>query len=393
MIRNLFSTRRLSALILLHGMLLLPACTSINVSAVNLGDDLSAPRTVSAAANPAPTPITAAAAETGLIEAEPVSNIGNPGSLVPIPDNEPLRFTLPTPSTDYVSAWRPPLVPVPWALTPYDHFYFIRPIAADSVNWPAPDYRYGDLFPDEDVVHTGIDIIADRGTPVIAAAGGRVSWAGEGLYRGINSTDDPYGNAVAIRHDFGNDQREIYTIYAHMDRVDVVVGQRVEAGEQVGLVGDSGNATGPHLHFEVRIKDNTFYTTRNPELWLAPPQGWGVLVGRLTGRYGFPVPTITVYVTSLESGTVWKVRTYGPTSVNSDDYYKENLVLSDLPAGKYRIDFRLNWRDYQHVVEIQPGMVTFFNFNERPGVFSDQVPEKNMETIFTPAFDDPSANP
>ncbi len=386
-------TRWLVTCISLAGMLMPAGCTQIKASAADMESENSALESVSAAADPTPTPITAAAVDPALIEAGAPIMIEEPASLIPSSETEPLRFTFPTPETEFVSAWRPPLVPVPWALTPNDHFYFIRPIAADNVNWPAPDYRYGDLYPDADIVHTGVDIIADRGTPVVAAAEGRVTWAGEGLYRGINSPDDPYGKAVAIRHDFGYNQREIYTIYAHMDRVDVAVGQRVKAGDQVGVVGDTGNATGPHLHFEVRVKDNTFYTTRNPELWLAPPQGWGVLAGRLIGRYGFPVPSIKVYVTSLDTGTDWVVRTYGPTSVNGDDYYQENLVLSDLPAGKYRIDFRLNWKDYQHEIEIKPGMVTFFNFNERPGVFSDQVPEKDSKTIFTPALDDPSTNP
>lgn len=392
MSRMRFSLRVLVTLASLAGIILPAGCVPRPASAVDLTSGPSAPRTVSAAAVPTPTPVAAAVAAPDTMEAGTV-NFAEPALLVPSFEDEPLRFTLPTPSADYVSAWRPPLVEVPWALSPHDHFYFIRPVTADTVNWPAPDYRYGDLYPDGDTVHTGIDIVADRGTPVIAAADGRISWAGEGLYRGINSADDPYGLAVSIRHDFGYDQRGIYTIYAHMDRVDVKAGQRVKAGDQIGIIGDTGNATGPHLHFEVRVQENTFYTTRNPELWLAPPQGWGVLVGRLIGRYGFPVQAIKVYVTSLEDGNIWSVRTYGPSSVNGDDFYQENLVLSDLPAGKYRIDFRLNWKDYQYIIEIKPGMVNFFNFNERPGVFSEQVPEINTETIFTPAFDDPPDNP
>lgn len=371
-------------------LLLVPSgCSPRTAAAVDL---TAGPLTATELIQETPAAVAVNSTDPKPIEAQPFENLNSAG-LVPSYENEPLRFTFPTPAADYVSAWRPPLVSVPWALTPYDHYYFIRPIATDNVNWPSADYRYGDLFPDKDIVHTGIDIAADRGTPVIAAAAGKITWAGEGLYKGINSDDDPYGLAVAIRHDFGYDQREVYTIYAHMDRVDVAIGQRVEIGEQVGIVGNTGQTTGPHLHFEVRIKDNTFFASRNPELWLAPPQGWGILVGRLTGRYGFPVPKINVRVTSLESENTWVVRTYGPSSVNSDDYYQENLVLSDLPAGMYRIDFRVNWRDYQHVVEIKPGMTTFFTFNERPGVFSDQVPEKNPETIFTPAFDDQFTNP
>ncbi len=100
---------------------------------------------------------------------------------------EPLKFTFPTPSDPPVSLWRPPLYEVPWALSPHDHFYFIRPIAADEVNWPLADYRYGYYFTGTTIVHTGIDIDAKRGTPVIAAADGTVVWAGIGLYKGPDS--------------------------------------------------------------------------------------------------------------------------------------------------------------------------------------------------------------
>ena len=317
------------------------------------------------------------------LEAEPV----------PALEEEPLRFTFPTPAAEPVSAWRPPLVPVPWALTPYDHFYFARPIATDQVNWASADYRYGDLFPDSEIIHTGIDIGADRGTPVIAAASGKVTWAGEGLYKGGAVEGDPYGIAVAIRHDFDYNGKEVYTIYAHMDRVDVVVGQKVTAGQQIGIVGNTGKTTGPHLHFEVRIADNSFFYTRNPELWLAPPQGWGILVGNMIDRYGFPLLKIKVKVTSIETNQVWLVRTYGPTSVNKDDYYQENLVLADLPAGDYDLDFRVRWKDYHYKISVQPGMVAYFKFLERPGTFSEVLPEPGSESQFSPVDPATITNP
>ncbi len=54
----------------------------------------------------------------------------------PKPTIAPFRFVLPTPGAEPVSGWRPPLYPIPWAVSAYDHFYFARPIAADNVNWP-----------------------------------------------------------------------------------------------------------------------------------------------------------------------------------------------------------------------------------------------------------------
>ena len=296
----------------------------------------------------------------------------------------PLRFIFPTPAPPPVSAWRPPLYDVPWALGPYDHFYFNRPIAADEVNWPLADYRYGDFFPDTEIVHTGIDIDATRGTTVIAAGPGRVTWAGYGLYLGGNNPEDPYGLAVTIRHDFGHNGRHLYTVYAHMDRIDVEVGDIVQTGDPLGIVGNTGNTTGPHLHFEVRVETNSFHVSRNPELWLAPPQGWGVLVGRLTQSDGrTPIRKLDVYVQSKSTGQTWSVRTYGPTSVNSDDYYRENLVLSDLPAGEYTVWFKFNAIEHRLETTIAPGAIRYFTFQPKEGFETEQPAAPPMEDWLT----------
>lgn len=293
---------------------------------------------------------------------------------------EPLHLTLPTPGEAPVSLWRPALYRAPWALGPYDHFYFSRPIAADEINWPLADYRYGGIFPGkEDIVHTGIDIGASKGTPIMAAAAGTVVWADWGLFSGSPNENDPYGKAVAIKHDFGWNGKRLYTIYAHMDRIDVVAGQIVLAGDPIGLVGETGNTTGPHLHFEVRVKTNSFYSTLNPELWLAPPQGWGVLVGDLKNTNGSILTSQEVVVYSVETGRKWIVRSYGPNVANPDPYYGENLVLSDLPAGEYQIV--INYLDelYRLNVTIQPGAITFFSFRGSSGYQTDLPPTPSPE--------------
>lgn len=86
-------------------------------------------------------------------------------------------------------------------------------------------------------LHRGVDVAAPEGTPVSAMKGGRVTFAGA---RG------GYGNTIIIEH--GSNVR---TLYAHLSRIDVRAGQRVRGGEVIGAVGRTGNATGPHLHFEV----------------------------------------------------------------------------------------------------------------------------------------------
>lgn len=88
-------------------------------------------------------------------------------------------------------------------------------------------------------MHEGIDITASTGTPIRAAAAGTVIWSG---WRG------GYGNAVIIDHGGG-----LSTVYAHASALIARQGQRVAQGQVIALVGSTGNSSGPHLHFEVRI--------------------------------------------------------------------------------------------------------------------------------------------
>jgi murein DD-endopeptidase MepM/ murein hydrolase activator NlpD len=296
---------------------------------------------------------------------------------------EPLRFTFPTPGPAPISLWRPPLYDTPWALGPHDHFFFSRPIAADEKNWPLPDYRYGGIFFSSEIVHTGIDIPAPLRTNIIAAGDGRVVWAGYGLYRGNNDPDDPYGLAVTIRHDFGFNGRRLYTVYAHMDRVDVITGQDVKTGEQLGIVGMTGLTTGPHLHFEVRMERNSYFTTYNPELWLAPPQGWGVLVGNLHNTNGSFLTQQDVVVRNKETRQRWVVRSYGNSAVNSDPYYGENLVLSDLPAGEYDILISYLDEDYHQEMTIRPGAISYFSFRGKLSFDTALPPTPSIEEMLT----------
>ena len=259
--------------------------------------------------------------------------------------------------------YRPPLYPTPWALSPFDHFFFAAPIAATYPGDPIWDYRYGGIFFGPDVIHTGIDIPAPRGAEVLAAGPGTVVWAGIGLYSGSSyNLKDPYGLAVAIRHDFGYKDQPLYTVYAHMEEVDVIVGQWVTTGDVVGHVGSTGMTTGPHLHFEVRLGDNDFWKTRNPELWISPPQGYGVLVGRVMSTYGERLDSYLVLLKSLDTEKQYSVKTYGPLTVNSDAYYNENVVLGDLPSGVYELNIPYAALNRKINIQILPGQITYFSF-------------------------------
>lgn len=303
----------------------------------------------------------------------------------PKPTIAPFRFVLPTPGAEPVSGWRPPLYPVPWAVSAYDHFYFARPIAADNVNWPLADYRYGGTFFAPDIVHTGVDIDANEGAPILAAGPGTVVSADWGLYSGsAGNQNDPYGQAVVIRHDFGYMGENLYTIYAHMSEIIAVVGQHVETGDVIGRVGSTGYTTGPHLHFEVRLGENSFYRTYNPELWMAPPQGWGILVGRMTDEDGDLLNQFLVEVRPMPSEVPLRtVKTYAEEAVNPDPYYNENLALSDLPAGLYKITFEYMDRRQQYWVNIYPGQITYFTFTDEDGFQVKPPPVPTLDFLPT----------
>ncbi|HJU85927.1 MAG TPA: M23 family metallopeptidase [Gemmatimonadota bacterium] len=120
----------------------------------------------------------------------------------------------------------------------------IWPLAADGTGLLSS--RYGDrVHPrsGEERFHTGLDLRARGGTPVYAAAGGTVALSG---------ASGAYGNVVLVDHGGG-----LQTLYAHHERNLVGVGDVVRRGQPIALVGHTGNATGDHLHFEVRWNGGT----------------------------------------------------------------------------------------------------------------------------------------
>ena len=101
-------------------------------------------------------------------------------------------------------------------------------------------YR-SDPFTGEGAMHAGLDFRGPVGSPIHAAAKGKVSFVG---------TKSGYGNVIEVSHGNG-----MVTRYAHMSAFRARIGQEVAAGDVIGAIGSTGRSTGPHLHFEVRIND------------------------------------------------------------------------------------------------------------------------------------------
>lgn len=111
-----------------------------------------------------------------------------------------------------------------------------------SLNYISSGFGYrADPFTGGAAFHAGLDFKGPIGAPIYSAAAGRVSFVG---------VQQGYGNVVEIDHGNG-----LMTRYAHMSGFRTRVGQPVQAGQQIGLIGSTGRSTGPHLHFEVHVND------------------------------------------------------------------------------------------------------------------------------------------
>lgn len=127
--------------------------------------------------------------------------------------------------------------------------------------------------------HAGIDVAAPRGTPILSVAGGTVRFAGE---------QSGYGNLVIVDHPDGTETR-----YAHCDQILVREGQAIPRGEPVARVGETGRATGPHLHFEVR-RDGKAVDPLTHFGWTASAFSGSEPVISPTGHEGPPAPAGTM---------------------------------------------------------------------------------------------------
>lgn len=133
-----------------------------------------------------------------------------------------------------------------------------------ATSWAAPIDHYklsatygtgGDRWASK---HSGQDFAVPVGTKVEAVNSGTVVKAGPN-----GAGDGPaYGNAVVIKHSNGT-----YSQYAHLSKVNVYVGEKVKTGEKIALSGNTGNSSGPHLHFEIRTSPN-YGSAINPVAFL-----------------------------------------------------------------------------------------------------------------------------
>ncbi len=255
----------------------------------------------------------------------------------------------------------PPSLDVPLARHPFDHYYFIRPIDSNKRNYGLTYYEYGtNGANDEFKIHHGIDMPNDIGTTIRAAGSGIVIYASD--ESGIFQNSPSYGGVVVIEHDFSFQGQPLYTLYGHIEQPLVSVGEVVAQGDPVALLGNTGRSTGPHVQFEVRLGENSYGSTYNPVLWMAPYVNHGVVAGKVIDSRGNYIDDADVTLSRggfiRDTTTTYTFRDVG-SRVNVDPNWAENFVLPDVPSGTYTVEAKINGQRVSQIVEVQWGMTNF----------------------------------
>jgi hypothetical protein len=246
-------------------------------------------------------------------------------------------------------------------------FVFQRPINLTGTDTIDRFYPYGGTESGTREPHHGVEFYNASGTPVLAAAGGAVYFAGDDKSRLFTPWLNFYGNLIILKHELPATPFGIlYTLYAHLSKEEVSAGQIVTAGQEIGEVGASGSAQGSHLHFEVRVEPNDYTSTLNPELWLEPHPGNGTLAIAAkdnSGKNVFPSFNVQYYPNREQpAGKAFEVNSYAPETDNPTDPWGEIAALGDQPAGWYRVTFLWAGAWTERWVEIRPGKLTRVSF-------------------------------
>ncbi len=240
------------------------------------------------------------------------------------------------------------------------HFILQRPIHPPANDRVDATYRYASTANGTREPHHGVEFPNKSGTPIYAVADGTVLFAAPDTKAIYSPWENFYGNLVVIKH-----KDELFTLYAHLSKIDVEVNQKVFAGDKIGEVGRTGVAIGSHLHFEVRHGNvENYFATQNPELWLIPAKdnnhnSFGTLmisvVDQNRNLVKYAEFTLRYYPDlSRKAIKSYYGITYSPDMLNGD----ENAALGELPAGHYRIAVERNAKVYERWVEVESGKLT-----------------------------------
>lgn len=251
-------------------------------------------------------------------------------------------------------------------------FFLQRPIGPEGRNTIVYTNRYGEYQSSTKQASRAVTFLNSSGTPVLAAADGTVVVAGDDAKTPYGPFRDLYGNLVILEHALPGYSEPVYTVYGHLSEIEVEQGQGVKAGDKIGKVGMTGNATGSSLLFEMRMGENSYNATRNPELWLENlPDEAGTLQGAIAGRIlnanGELLKSDNIVVERLAGPGLpaidtYYLKSYSGKSISGLAPWGENFAAGDLPAGDYQITFYVEGKLQQRVVTVEPGKLTLVTF-------------------------------
>ena len=251
------------------------------------------------------------------------------------------------------------------------HTWFARPIARTDQPYIDQTYRYGSTMGGNFQAHQGVEFNNPVGTSVLAVDAGTVVHAGPA---------EQGSQTVAIRHDSTLTTPEgrffIYSTYYHNSRLLVKVGQRVNRGDPIARVGNTGRATNDHLHLEIHASPvdsvrlivdpaNRYPAyTRNPELWIEPMAGTGVIAGQVWDSQNRPVRQARIYgvVKPQPQETPFSfAETYGERN-HPDPSYREHFAVGDVPPGMYVLATEIEGRTVFTRGRVEAGKVSWVEF-------------------------------
>ena len=248
------------------------------------------------------------------------------------------------------------------------HAFLGRPVRDEEGN-PHIDatYRYGSTMGGNFQQHQGIEFNNPAGTPVRGIGEGTVVYAGPAEAGALT---------VAILHDRKINGQNLFSVYYHNSSLDARRGQRVAEGDVIGRVGNTGRATNDHLHLEVHVAPGTDSTlivnpqerfprySTNPQLWVRPLPGTGIVAGRVRDAQGNRVPGARVHglVLPYPEETPFSFAETYRDRAHPAPGYDEDFAVGDVPAGTYLLGVEIGGQRVWRRVRVEANRVTFVEF-------------------------------
>lgn len=240
--------------------------------------------------------------------------------------------------------------------------WLARPIVGDDANPYVDAIRPFGTREVSGVIQTGSRFNNPEGTSVHAVAAGEVVFAGE---------DAAGSQTVAIRHDGGADGRTVFSSYHGNSRIEVAVGERVRPGQRIGAVGRTGDTDGSRLDLRIHVASADDIGevlgggfAVNPQLWIEPLPGTGVVAGRVLDASGEPIDGATIHglVLPYPTETPFTRAVSYAAGVSSDPRFGEHFTVGDVPAGEYMLGVMIGEERVWRRVRVQAGRITTVEF-------------------------------